>query len=494
MSLIEDRLLRIIELRQKGLEDIAIASDLGISEEMLKTYEETAINEVQDMAQSGRKIDRISRKTGISSLVVRLLMDHYNIETSSKDTSSIGNEKREIIEGAISEGAKTRNEIVSRTGLSYPVVAYWVNELGIETKSPREAKLEDLRDLLIRNEVSTYDEVSEKLGVSKEYARVLLFQIGSRFIKVHEKAVERGGMKRRENLDNLVEQGATQAEIADEAGWSRERARQYINRTGQYETWKEARQKKRNEEKSIIGQENTSKRELLRATIKRAYENTDPSTTEGWAQRKAYDYISATDGLTTYPFDSLVDIFRKYREAQKNGERLSLAELGESAGINYPQVGKILKKIGLEPMHGKRKKRMGKLSEEQEEQILRARDLSMPARDIAYFLSLPDHVVKTRIGTRPKGTQSYIRRFYEGFAKPKGVLSYGVASQIYEADDAGFFDEFSKEEIAELLSTSTQAIHYALTNRESIAPKIIDALRVINPEGNIDKPYLNHTN
>ena len=61
-----------------------------------------------------------------------------------------------------------------------------------------------------------------------------------------------------------------------------------------------------------------------------------------------------------------------------------------------------------------------------------------------------------------------------------------MASQIYEASDLGF----NKEEIMELLDANERVLDHSLENRGTIETKIKDALRVLYPDREFDRPYL----
>ena len=71
-----------------------------------------------------------------------------------------------------------------------------------------------------------------------------------------------------------------------------------------------------------------------------------------------------------------------------------------------------------------------------------------------------------------------------GFGKDKST--YRTASQVYEAQDAGF----TLEETIKLLEKRKEAIGYCLAHRKEIEPKIRAILKQIYPTKKITKPYL----
>ena len=112
--------------------------------------------------------------------------------------------------------------------------------------------------------------------------------------------------------------------------------------------------------------------------------------------------------------------------------------------------------------------------------------------DIAYFLGVnPWNVFQyfARKNIKRRGKQ------IKQFGHPKkgerlDPLSYRLASQVYEAQDAGYFTEFSTEEIAGLLNISSRAVNYAIKNRGTIEPVLTQALQTIYPERAITTPYI----
>jgi hypothetical protein len=74
--------------------------------------------------------------------------------------------------------------------------------------------------------------------------------------------------------------------------------------------------------------------------------------------------IPTSRGLNKIPIQFQMEYF----DAKGKNKILSLEKLGEISGIFYVEVGKILKRVGLEPMHGSRERR-GPLNES-EKQIL----------------------------------------------------------------------------------------------------------------------------
>lgn len=103
--------------------------------------------------------------------------------------------------------------------------------------------------------------------------------------------------------------------------------------------------------------------------------------------------------------------------------------------------------------------------------------------DIAYFLRLPLHVPDLRykaFGKRPKA-----KRYIKSFSR-HGMLTYRLASQIYEAKDC----DFRKSEITELLDKDEMIVGYALFYRKEVKPKIVKGLRVLYAECNVNTSYI----
>ena len=103
--------------------------------------------------------------------------------------------------------------------------------------------------------------------------------------------------------------------------------------------------------------------------------------------------------------------------------------------------------------------------------------------DISYFLKM-----------KPHGADSYYKSIKLDSSRPKvkrffaiaKKLTYKLVSQIYEAEALGF----SKEETIKLLDVNERLYNYALENKQSIEIVIINSLKVLYPEQEIQHPFV----
>lgn len=296
--------------------------------------------------------------------------------------------------------------------------------------------------------------------------------------------------KTRPKIDSLIDKGLALEKIGEEVNLSRERVRQYIKSSWQYKTWIEKRK-----EITLSGKFSNKKelKELQGVFLSYVRGRTEElAEQEGFAAGKAVEYLHSYRNFhdKNYSFTFLYNLFKKYGKAKSGGVRLSLEEIGIEFGMHATRIGKIFSRISLEPMYGNCKMKVKK-RDEKREAVKRGFSLEFSGRDIAYFLGLPERLPTGRynsIGKRPKA-QNYIAHIGISKGKYPLLLTYKLASQIYEAKDCNF----NVEEIAELVKKDEVIVWYALDFRKEIEPKIIKGLRVLykDPKGRfVKKPYL----
>lgn len=151
--------------------------------------------------------------------------------------------------------------------------------------------------------------------------------------------------------DILIEQGLNLRQIREELikqGYevSRERIRQYIVRTNQYEKRIKAKKSKRDKRE----QEKIERKNILEQIA---------SQINGIARQKvpeedklAYDKADFVYRHTNaYSFDELFSLFKAYYDAKENNEKKTLEELSEECGILFVTIGRLLKKAGEKPFY-----------------------------------------------------------------------------------------------------------------------------------------------
>jgi len=208
-----------------------------------------------------------------------------------------GKATREAIEGAIVGGAGTRKEIADKLGISYSGSAERIKEYGIEVSRAPGSGSKKINDVLAKKFI--------KRGLP-------LIRIAERFKVVPQ------------------------------------RMSQYVDEKELREIWERSRVWYKNPERKRFGVLSN----ILAGVQRHTYDKAP------WEERKALEYMKSRQVVSknSYSFDSLVELFRVYREAEEKGKKLSLENFQERTGIGFPQVGRILKRVGLEPMHGVRER------------------------------------------------------------------------------------------------------------------------------------------
>ncbi len=188
-------------------------------------------------------------------------------------------------------------------------------------------------------------------------------------------------------------------------------------------------------------------------------------------------YINQTNKNTeNIPSEKILFVFETYFSELKNKEYLSYSSIAKKTKMCVPSVRRILKKVGL---HSSYDSFSDKLADETLSAIFNAKETKLRNADISYFTQTSNATVLNKLGSRKNA-------FLFGCGILKSILTYRVASQIYEAKDA----HFTKKEIGELVEKPTDTIEYALRNREKIEEELISFLQKMYPERNITTPYM----
>ncbi len=493
MSFLEDRILQIIEKRKNGLGDIATAEELGLKTDMIKLYEESTRKVVNDAISNGvSSINEIASRVGISTLALNIFMNHYGINVPEKKMQMLrikgakSEERIKAVREEINKGAKSVREIAKKTNIPLSIIYSYEGVDGI--KLPRSHMNKEKRVEAIRQAVNSgaesIEEIAEKVNLSMGSIREYATEFG---IELPKKP-SRINYKRREKVGELAKQGLTLERIGNSVGVKRERARQLLHKAGYHKIWQEAKEKIKREqekEKEEKESEEQQRKEIL-GTLVSSLETrvSQLAKKEGWVYEKAVEYkrLIPRTHKTHYSFDELVKLFKAYEDARNNGVRVSLEEFGERFDLWAADVGKIFRRVGVKPMYGKIEN-MTRLSKEEIKVLERGFPLGMSDPDIAYFVGVPHHAAQQRFTKRDKRRK--VNPFIKRFGRGKRI-TYRSASQIYEALDLGF----TQQETIELFDTTQEVANYVIEKRKKIEPKIINTLRVLSNDNNIDKPYL----
>ncbi|MDO8508227.1 MAG: hypothetical protein Q7S27_00925 [Nanoarchaeota archaeon] len=298
------------------------------------------------------------------------------------------------------------------------------------------------------------------------------------------------GTKRKPEVDELIEQGLALEVIGNKVGVTGEAIRQYINSSDQYDNWVRKRIENTgldNRDKHFGGVNKLYELQysFLSSVKKRIKQLVEK---ESFATQKAIEYLLSYKKHydQNYSFSKLYNIFKRYEMAIKKGEKLSLEELGKEEGIFKTQIGQILNRVGLEPLFGKVKMEI-KYRGERSEATIRGFYTDFSGEDIAYFLNLPGWIPRNRFKEKGKHRDKKNWSLKQFGSRSSTVhLTYSLASEMYEAEDAGF----SRDEIRELTETKSEVVDYTLSERKEIEPKIIDGLKILYYGSIVRKPYV----
>ncbi len=288
-------------------------------------------------------------------------------------------------------------------------------------------------------------------------------------------------------IEELADLGLPLGEIARQVACDNTTARDHIIKRGIYPEWKKAREEYRKNIKE--------RQEELRETqedIKRASQNLVNALVSimcekaSIAERSAikYYYGKKRTNVETN-LEKLIKLFGAYYDSKKRNEAVPLRELARSSELNPKTecgyVRFILSRAGLSPLSRKM------YSKEIKEAITRAFALDMSAADIAYFLKIEgctaQYYYRKRLAHR-KFNHPIKHAWFGNKSGSACALTYRIASQVYEAQDA----EFNPAEISELLCKKQEIVDYAIHHRAEIGGKIIHALNIIYLRKH-DKPY-----
>jgi len=284
-----------------------IAEAVGLSKTALKTHVKDIKRVLRNHDYQGKNLELIARDLNMSETASELLLETYTpayrrkIKHDNSEKKYTETEKDEIMNLAIECGAETISEISELTDMSRYIVGKFVKKYGKETKRKH-----------------------------------------SRFLEVKNKHFP--------ERDKMITEGHTLQEISNLEGLTRERIRQYINETGQYEIWKERREsvkKKIRDQKDTGYQQLQQARTNLISTLNNAVDKA--AEKQGWPMQKAVEYSRSFKRIKRKRIqeEALIKIFERYKEAENLGKKTSLTKLGEGIDVSIVAVSRILEKTGL---------------------------------------------------------------------------------------------------------------------------------------------------
>ena len=412
----------------------------------------------------------------------------------------------QIIKRLSDKGIRSSEAISKKLGTINPITAYqyaslanikinmpkdyWrYNKAAMKKYSVKKAKeLSKLvEEILNGGSVTSLEDLCIRLKTTPR----VLFRFG---LHKHKLISNLTPYKTNPNIDNLADLGFSQTKIAIKNNCTIENVRQHLLATLQYETWEKKRQEVKDKEKLLLYKEKALlKTEILEKNqaIKNLllvlkYRLLKLGEEKGFAYEKAAEYIYKTPtNEKSNSFNSLVAAFKRYEKAKKSGKKIGLEKIVDGLDISFTQMGKILNKLNLEPIYGKRKRTI--ISKEKKRAMQRSANTNMPSSDIAYFINLKGYNINEfnngHLSARPN-IKKYI--FCGGSNTTNRYLTWKIASEIYEAKD---LTDFKDDEIIELLGINKKVLDYAIAQRNKIEPKLIRDLKIIYGAEDIKTPY-----
>lgn len=555
MSFLEDKLVKIAEAKAMGLDEIAVAQSAGIDINTLKMYEQSIKSAVEEAKLKGiNTVLPISESVGISTLALQLFCSSYNISLPSelglkssyrpitgkdridelkrlvleegvnyvsdlrertgwsydtirkyagladlgvktKRKQDISSHRTRIIreiKGAVQKGINSFSGIHKKAGISIPAIEKYAPEAGVELIPKRKYSsvndiLEKLRGASIDG-VNTVTDLSSKTGLAyetiKKYAPLLDIELKS------GRRMARANRKKYVQKDRLIRMGLSIGVIADKLGTTRENIRQYILRTGQYEKWSKSRVYYKNAKRIRREENRENSSELIGGLMGSVIERKLDEIPKD--ERRPYELAVKTAlNHRAYSYESLLSLFKAYFGAKDRGESISISGLERASGIFFIVVGRLLHEANLSTLIRPNMRIRKILSLEQETSIKNATKLPLSATDVAYFLKINSPFsVSSRfkmMGHSVKLDKAKLGSVKLDYHKIPFYLTYRKASEIYEAKDA----RFSITEIAELTDRNVDFVKDVLSRREKYQPKIMRVLRMLYPDREIKKPYIN---
>ncbi|GEM_PF-5715255 len=286
------------------------------------------------------------------------------------------------------------------------------------------------------------------------------------------------------SIDILIEQGASQEDIGASKHNTKEWARQYIMGAGWHTTWLQ----KREEQTKKYNTEVQSN--LVSLLCQRM---TQLAKKDSWSIQKAVEHFLLTKNYANVkPFSSYLALFETYEQAQQQGEKLPLQELATQAGFSRTALRKILKNMNLKPMFGN----YVHSSKHKLNAMERGAKIGLSGRDVSYFLDIhfknASNYIYIHYGSSSPTTIVKVNYISLGH-KEKCNLHFSIASEIFEAHDAGF----SLEDIRHLIKGKSiggsgyglPVIQELLNSRPEIEPTLITILQQLYNKPDLDKPY-----
>src|SRR3989344_3945159 len=352
---------------------------------------EARVAQIEALVASGVKSAKgISQKAAVGKQTVYAIARKEGIELQNPYEARVAQ-----IEALVASGVNTAKGISQKTNIRMDNIYQILRKEGLKITRHYSSSTERKKQILdlFHKGVTTYEAMSKETGLHKGlikgYANKFGIELKGSYFQISQPK------KRRPEIDNLILEGKTLQEIGDAVGLTRERIRQYINGSGQYDLYRGKRQEIEKIKKEINSNEDTPynrKRNVKNVANLVRLLGLEKSKSEPWPVRKSLEYVLSRKGINifnkkNYTVDDILPILKRYEEAKNNNKKLSLEELGAGTRLGFSAVSRVLKEVGLEPLYGTRERR-SPLNNEEKKVILRVKDTKLTSPDVAYFSNL----------------------------------------------------------------------------------------------------------
>ncbi len=532
MSFLEDRLLRILELRKLGKDDDQIAKFLNLSKNVTLAYEKLIYNRLKN--KEAFNLENIAKEIGVSYGVVELYRAYYTSKQIDKmieeDVATIPDifsskpiyksncktmRNQAILDTLIAEGLPIK-DIAEKVSLCKGTVSNYIRKSGQYEKwredRYKKGKRGDNLDKVIENKdvINEFLIDGEKLK-DIAYVTEIDYQSLRRYVannSLYDKWKEaksrknklvriigrRGKMaENKELIDRMIDEGKTLKDMAMAGNVTRQAVDLYLNYGDRREKWEKAKVIRNNLEDSIKNREAIGTK-IVDILVSCMYRK---ATDEGYEEAVRYYYGNRKGSRRSIqiPLNKLIKLVETYKEARDSNTKLTHSDLARTARIRcVSSLEHIFDKVGFESLTWHRETNsFYKNRRKFITNVAKTLDY-LSSRDLGYFLGInyPTiiNITKHRKVKRKTGFQSSAIKYWIEYNGPRIkdviILTYRDASQIY-----GFKDEFkvSREEISDAIEKDVRVVNYALRHRKEIEPKLIKALKVMYSKEKINKPY-----
>ncbi|MBI2632505.1 hypothetical protein HYW75_05865 [Candidatus Pacearchaeota archaeon] len=550
MSHLEDVILKIIELKSKGLDDLAVAQNLDLQPETVQLYEKAVQDSIKEAVKKGYKSSfKIANKLQISPVAFNIITSHYqiafpseekqrrsfeerlqeiNIAISVKGCDSLaslaremdlerisiyrllkkagicflpkrkpdylkaGEEKQESItiekiQESILQGNDSPRDLAKFFNVDYQTARKWQEKFGFCFMTGRYRTLLQLKEA--EKEGLSIQETISKTDLSYSYIRLLSSQFKINLIDSPNERPLREQARKEDKKNKLFYRFVRRGLTLEQIGDKFDLSREGIRqKINKCGLYGQWRTSRSYYEYNERERQLQQERGKLIDVFQKKVQQQFNLIDEvtQWAEKKATEYKLSLKGSSSKRFHPLIN----FEELVAVFRYYREAQLkGEKLSFE-----KISKRSGLKYASQSKKlfDKVGLQSlnwQVENTNRLSEEQKEMISRSRSIKMNNSDRAffMNLPVHTLINYGIKGSRVFVKVFGYKGVKLTYRLASQIYEAQDTGF----NREEILELFNTSPIYVDYALEHREEIAPKIIDALNVLHPGKNYRLPYKN---